>query len=84
MTPKIISAVAMTNYEVLLTYETKEKRVFDVTPYLHLGGFSDLKNEAMFKTVKISFDTIEWNNGLDIDPEDLYKNSKAIKSESIA
>ena len=84
MTPKIISAVAISNYDVLLTYETNEKRIFNVEPYLHLGGFSDLKNESMFKTVKISFDTIEWSNGLDIDPEDLYKNSKLLTAKSIA
>ena len=35
-----------------------------------------LKDENIFKMVKISFDTIEWPNGIDLDPEVLYEKSK--------
>ena len=84
MTPKIIDVVPMINYDVLLTFENNEKRIFDVKPYLNTGSFSELKNEATFKTVKVSFDTIEWINGVDIDPEELYEKSKKMQSESIA
>jgi hypothetical protein len=84
MTPKLIDVVSMANYEVLLTYENNEKRIFNLTPYLNTGLFSELKNEDVFQSVKISFDTIEWVNGIDIDPEELYKNSRKLKSESIA
>jgi len=31
----------------------------------------------MFRTVRVSFDCIEWSNQADIDPEVLYQNSKA-------
>lgn len=68
----------MDNYQLLLTFENKEKRLFDMTPYLNLGIFKPLKDKNLFKTVKISFDTIEWSNGADIDPETLYSNSKTI------
>jgi hypothetical protein len=84
MTPKIVDAVPMTNYEVLITYENNERRIFDIQPYFSIGLFSDLRNESLFKTVKVSFDTIEWINGMDIDPEELYEKSKKVKSESIA
>lgn len=84
MTPRIIDAVPMADYDVLLTFENNEKKVFSVKPYLNLGSFSELKNETIFKTVKVSFDTIEWINGVDIDPEELYERSKNIEAESIA
>jgi hypothetical protein len=84
MTPKIIDAVPMADYDVLLTFDNNEKKVFNMKPYLDLGSFSELKNEAIFKTVKVSFDTIEWINGVDIDPEELYERSKNIEAESIA
>ena len=84
MTPRIIDAVPMADYDVLLTFENNEKKVFSVKPYLNLGFFSELKNETIFKTVKVSFDTIEWINGVDIDPEELYERSKNIEAESIA
>lgn len=66
---------AMDNYKLILTFENNEKKLFDMTPYLELGVFKTLKDENLFKTVKVSFDTIEWSNGADIDPETLYEDS---------
>lgn len=63
------------NYKLILTFENNETRLFDMNPYLNLGIFKDLKDEALFKAVKISFDTIEWPNEADIDPETLYEDS---------
>ncbi|CEK40114.1 DUF2442 domain-containing protein [Paraclostridium sordellii] len=69
---------AIDNYKLILTFENNEKRLFDMTPYLELGVFKTLKDENLFKTVKVSFDTIEWSNGVDIDPETLYEDSRSI------
>jgi hypothetical protein len=60
----------------LLTFKNGEKRVFDMKPYLDFGIFRELKNLEIFNTVKISFDTIEWDNEADFDPEILYQKSK--------
>ena len=62
-------------YKLLLTFENKEKRVFDVSPYLNVGKFSELKGPSLFNTVKVKFDSIEWSNSLDLDPELLYQKS---------
>ena len=69
---------AVDNYKLILTFENNEKRLFDMTPYLELGVFQTLKDENLFKTVKVSFDTIEWANGADIDPETLYEDSHSL------
>jgi hypothetical protein len=66
------------NYILLLTYTNGEKRQFDMKPYLGVGIFQELKDERLFKTVKPSFDTIEWANEADIDPEVLYQQSKKV------
>jgi hypothetical protein len=66
------------NYLLLLTFENGEKRQFDMKPYLDLGIFQELKDPMMFKTVKPCFDSIEWANEADLDPEILYKNSTRI------
>lgn len=68
------------NYQLILTFENGEKRQFDMTPYLKLGIFRELKDINKFNTVKVSFDSIEWENEADIDPEILYKDSKMIIS----
>ena len=46
------------NYNLLLTFENGERRQFDMSPYLNIGIFQELKDEKMFRTVKTNFDTI--------------------------
>jgi hypothetical protein len=66
------------NYILILTFENGERRQFDMKPYLDLGIFQELKDLRLFKTVKTSFDSIEWDNEADIDPEILYLESSKI------
>ncbi len=67
---------ATDDYQLDLTFENNECRRFDVKPLLTIGNFSELQDITLFKTVKISFDTVEWSNGLDLDPEYLYERSQ--------
>ena len=71
----IIKVQATDDYRLILSFDNKEKRIFDVKPILSLGRFSELNNLELFKNVRISFDTVEWDNGLDLDPEYLYEKS---------
>ncbi len=71
----VIEVKSLENYKILLTFENKEKRVFDLNPYLEKGVFKELRDVEKFKKVKVSFDTIEWENEIDIDPETLYEDS---------
>lgn len=72
----VIDVKAMDGYKLFLTFENNEQKIFDVSPYLELGKFSELKDKAIFNSVKVSFDSIEWSNQLDLDPEILYSKSK--------
>ncbi len=69
---------ALDDYQLLLKFENNEEKIFDVKPYLEIGKFKELKNKKLFKTVRVSFDSIEWDNQLDLDPELLYQKSKAV------
>lgn len=62
-------------YKLLLIFENNEHRVFDVKPYLTTGLFSELRDLSVFSSVSVSFDSIEWSNGADVDPEILYHES---------
>jgi hypothetical protein len=66
------------NYILILTFENGERRQFDMKPYLDMGIFQELRDLKLFKTVKTSFDSIEWDNEADIDPEILYQESSKI------
>ena len=67
---------ALDDYKLELVFENKETRIFDVKPYLDTGLFKKLKDKNLFKRVKVSYDSIEWPEGIDLDPEVLYEKSK--------
>lgn len=51
------------------TMPPKQKKIIDAWIEIH-------RDERLFKTVKISGLSIEWANGADICPDELYNNSK--------
>ena len=68
----------LSDYMLEITFENGEKKQFDVKPYLDKGIFTKLKEIKVFNTVHVSFDSVEWNNGADLDPELLYEKGKPI------
>lgn len=63
------------NYNLILLFENGEKRIFDMNPFLDKGIFNELRDVSMFNSVRVSFDSIVWDNEADIDPEILYHDS---------
>ena len=76
MRPRAIDVKPLQDYKLLITFSNNEKKIFDVTPYLKYKQFEELKNPTIFKTVKIAGLSIEWINGADICPDELYNNSE--------
>lgn len=76
---RIIDVKPLEDYRLLLTFSNGEKRKFNMYPYLNTGIFRELKDKELFNTVHIRFDTIEWANEADFDPEALYQNSTAVE-----
>jgi len=64
--------------KLLLIFENDEERIMDMNPFLDKGIFKELRDSKIFNTVHVSFDTIEWENGADLCPEVLYKESTSI------
>ena len=76
MRPKAIDVKPLKNYMLEITFDNGEKKIFDVKPYLKYEQFKELENENKFRKVKIGGLSIEWENGADICPDELYYNSK--------
>jgi len=70
-------------YKLLIKFENGEERIFDVSPYLNIGKFAELRTLSLFNSVVVKFDSIEWANHLDIDPEVLYEKSVKIEEKPI-
>ena len=75
MLVSLIKVKPLSDYKLLLSFVNDEPRIFDMKPYLDKGIYRELINEDVFNSVKISFDSVEWNNHADIDPEFLYLKS---------
>lgn len=76
MRPKAIDVKPLKNYMLEIIFDNGEKKIFDVKPYLNFKTFVELKDENKFNKVKIAGLSIEWENGADICPDELYNKSK--------
>ncbi len=71
----IKKVMPLDEYKLLLIFDNNEERILDMSTYLNYGIFKELKDKELFKTVRVSFDTIEWKNGADLCPEEVYNSS---------
>lgn len=78
MRPKAINVKVLNKYNIEITFDNGEKRLLDITPYFKFKIFQELKEKDNFQKVKIMGLSIEWENGADICPDELYENSKKI------
>lgn len=79
MRPKAIDVKVLENYELEVIFNNNERKLFDVKPYFKFKIFKELQDINKFNKVKISGLSLEWENGADICPDELYNNSKTIK-----
>ena len=81
--PDIIEVKALDNYKLYIKFENGEEKIYDMWDKLNRKLYKRLKDYVYFKNVKICKTgiTIEWENGEDIAPENLYYDSKPIKNK---
>ena len=72
--PKIIDVEPLEDYNLKLSYETGEIKLFNVLPYISGTWYEELYNNDYFKSVHLISNGygIEWENGQDIAPHELY------------
>lgn len=73
--PTVIKVLPDNNYSLLLEFDNGEKKYFDVKPYIKGTWFNELSNVTYFNRVHTNGFNIEWPNGQDICPDDLYYKS---------
>ena len=77
---KVVAAKANDDFTLDLKFDDESVRRFDVKPYLEYGIFTELKDQAYFKNIKVAFGTVQWPNEQDISPETMYMESTIIES----
>ena len=76
---EIIDVETLPNYELLLTFDNKVKKIKDMKPYLEKGVFKKLKDINFFNSVKMKYGTISWGEDIDMCADSLYETSKEVK-----
>ena len=75
--PRLVKAEPVDHLKLRLTYETGEVKLFDVSPYASGPWYGELRDESYFRTVRMlpGGTGVEWSNGQDIAPHELYECS---------
>jgi hypothetical protein len=80
MNPKVVGVKARNDYKLQVLFENKENRLFDATPFLDKGIFTELKDLNYFKQVRVAFGAIEWPHEQDFSKDTLYLLSTPLDS----
>ncbi|MCD8147987.1 MAG: DUF2442 domain-containing protein [Clostridiales bacterium] len=80
--PTATSVETLENYRLLVTFDNGEQRIYDVRNLIKGDWFGKLKDPDYFRTVHVAGLSVEWADGQDVCPDDLYDSSVPVKGNS--
>ena len=85
--PTAVEVSPQNDYTLKVVFDNGEVKIFDVKPLIKGSWFGELSDLEVFKTVSVTGLSVEWKNGQDICPDDLYylsvpKNDYDIPADS--
>jgi len=80
MYPSVKQVTPGVDYTLSVLFDNGESGMIDMKPILDFGVFKRLKNYDEFRRVRVAFDTIEWDCGVDLDPEYVYSKCKTFQA----
>lgn len=84
MNPRPVNVKVLDNYNLLVTFQNDEKKIFDVKPLLSMPLYQPLRNKALFKKAKADGMCLYWNDEIDICPDMLYLESHPVSGQEPA
>ena len=78
--PAITSVEDKGDYTLSVFFDNGENGLLDMKPYLNFGVFKKIQDPGIFKSARVSFDTISWETGADLAPEFVYKNCHILQN----
>ncbi len=80
--PKLTKVEPVEPRKLRLFYETGEVKLFDVAPYISGPWYGELNEQSYFRTVRVLSGGagIEWVNGQDIAPHELYEQGVPVRA----
>ena len=80
MYPAVKKVVPGENFLLTIDFEIGESGQLDMKPFLDFAVFKKLRDDKVFKQIRVAFDTIEWEPGIDFDPEFAYTKCQNLNS----
>ena len=75
-TPKVLEVKALKNYYIYIKFISGEEKVYDMKEHIEdIEFYNKLKERKYFENVRPRGHSVEWENGEDVSPENLYYNS---------
>ncbi len=81
MNPLVRRVRPLEEYQLEVTFENGEQRIFDAKPYLRQGVFMRLRNRTAFRAVRVVAGSVEWPGELDLSYDTLYLESRPIETQ---
>lgn len=70
--PIAIKVKPKTNYILDIVFDNGIEKDFDVKPYIKGEWYGELKDVSYFNQVKTNGYSVEWPNGQDLCPDEIY------------
>ena len=67
---------AIDDYKIVIEFDSGEKKIFDVAPYITGSWYGELSDVNYFKSVFVKGFTVEWLHGQDLCPDEIYYSSE--------
>ena len=72
---RAVKVETLDDYLLRVYFSNKEIKIYDVKPLLNYKMFVPIIDKKKFAKAKVKYNTVIWNENIDIDPEDLYWSS---------
>jgi len=73
--PTAESVTPLSDFMLHIQFDNGEVKIFDVKPYIKGNWYSELLDPAYFQSVFVNGYSVEWANGQDLCPDELYYDS---------
>ena len=78
MYPSVKAVTPLADFTLSVVFENGQIGILDIKPMLNFGVFQKIKEYESFRRVRVSFDTVEWDCGVDLDPEFVYSKCREL------
>jgi len=76
MYPSVVKVGPNEDFTLAVVFDNGQEGTLDMKPHLDFGVFQKIKDYEHFKRVRVAFDTVQWDCGIDLDPEFVYAKCK--------